>query len=324
MSSNLRKVLLVGTGYMGVEHCKVLLSLGIKPVVVGRSRDNCLKFYEKTGIDAFDGGISKYLEKNDCSGFTAIIAVSIDSLAETAILLLNKDVKSILLEKPGAMSKEELKKIQYLAEKKSANVFIAYNRRFYASTLAAQNIIKEDGGVKSFIFEFTEWRSDIESLKHSKEIKDIWLLANSSHVIDLAFFLGGYPKKMSSYIAGELPWHKRGAIYSGAGISDMGALFSYHANWDAPGRWSIEILTNKRRLIFRPMEKLQIQELNSVTIDYYDLDDEIDKKYKPGLYYQLDAFLNFKVSNLLNLNTYLEHFDIYEKISGYTVNENEK
>ena len=47
--------------------------------------------------------------------------------------------------------------------------------------------------------------------------------------------------------------------FSGAGISISGALFSYQANWQSAGRWSVEILTKKNRLILCPLEELKVQ-----------------------------------------------------------------
>lgn len=317
MSNYMNDVLIVGTGYMGTEYCKVLCAQGITPFVVGRSAEGCSSFTEKTGVDASIGGIASHIEKTGSVPKTAIVAVGIDSLAETANLLLDNGVKRMLLEKPGGMSRREIEEIARNALDRDASVYLAYNRRFYAATRTAMKMIEEDGGVSSFNFEFTEWSDNIVKLKHPDKVKDIWLLANSSHVIDLAFFLGGYPKEMSSYVSGSLPWHKNGSVYSGAGISESGALFSYQANWGAPGRWGVEILTLKRRLIFRPMEKLQVQNQNSVKIDLVELDDKLDVDYKPGLYSQVEAFLKgFADSGLLDVQTYMEHFEIYEKISG--------
>lgn len=60
---------------------------------------------------------------------------------------------------------------------------------------------------------------------------------------------------MSSCIKGQLTWHKDGCIYTGAGIATSGALFSYQANWAAPGRWSVEIITDKH-IIFQTNGKV--------------------------------------------------------------------
>ncbi len=57
-----------------------------------------------------------------------------------------------------------------------------------------QNYIAEDGGALSINFDFTEWSHKIKYLKNSGLAKRRWLVANSSHVIDLAFHLGGKPK----------------------------------------------------------------------------------------------------------------------------------
>ena len=43
---------------------------------------------------------------------------------------------------------------------------VGFNRRFYSSVLKAKDIIHEDGGVKSFFFEFTEWSHVIAGLKN--------------------------------------------------------------------------------------------------------------------------------------------------------------
>ena len=75
------------------------------------------------------------------------------------------------------------------------------------------------------------------------------------------------------------------------------ALFSYHANWEAPGRWSVEILTPKHRLYFKPMETLQIQEIGSVAVNPVQIDDTLDKEFKPGLYLQVKSFLDGKQKN---------------------------
>ena len=45
-------------------------------------------------------------------------------------------------------------------------------------------------------------------------------------------------------------------VIAGAGVTERNIMFSYHADWQALGRWSVEVLTYKRRFIFRPMKQL--------------------------------------------------------------------
>ncbi len=147
-------------------------------------------------------------------------------------------------------------------------------------------------------------------------VKEQWLLHNSTHVMDLAFYLGGRPKEISCYTAGSLNWHPSGSIYSGAGITENGALFSYQANWESPGRWGVEVLTKKHRLILRPLERLHIQNIGSVAVEEVSLEDELDKKFKPGLYLQVQAFVEGKTSNLPDIQGQSINLHYYQMIGG--------
>ena len=74
-----------------------------------------------------------------------------------------------------------------------------------------------------------------------------WFLQNSSHVIDLAFFIGGHPTDLKSFVSAGASWHPSGTVFSGAGVTSSNALFSYNANWDSAGRWWVEFLTKENR-----------------------------------------------------------------------------
>ena len=93
----------------------------------------------------------------------------------------------------------------------------------------------------------------------------------------------------------------------GAGETENGTLFSYCANWNAPGRWAIEFMTRNHRLYLKPMESLQIQNLNSVAIDSLDIEDELDKMYKPGFYLQTKAFIDDDVCRFCTLDEQVDH-----------------
>lgn len=316
MSDNI-DVLVVGAGLMAKEYCKVLQAQNKKPLVIGRSESRVAEFEQETGVAAVSGGIEKVFPDLSVIPDYAIVAVDARSLSEVTKYLLSNGVKNILLEKPGGLTRKELEEVRDMSAEKNANVYIAYNRRYYASTQRALEIIEEDGGVSSFNFEFTEWSHVVEKTSHPQEIKEKWLLCNSTHVLDLAFFLGGFPKEISTYVSGTLDWHSKGSVYAGGGVSQKDALFSYQANWAAPGRWAVEVLTNKHRLYFKPMETLQIQELGSVAVNPVEIDDLLDKEYKPGLYRQVQSFLeNINDGKKITIEEQLGHLQFYEKIAG--------
>jgi hypothetical protein len=137
-------------------------------------------------------------------------------------------------------------------------------------------------------------------------------------VIDTAFYLGGKPKELAAFYKGGMDWHPASSVYCGAGISESNALLSYQANWEAPGRWVIEICTKIHRLIFKPMETLQIQNIGSIAVAPVSVDDHLDKEFKPGIYLQTKAFIEGDYSRFCTIQEQKEMIEnFYNKMSGY-------
>jgi predicted dehydrogenase len=314
------KVWLIGSGGMARDYFKVLRELGENITVIGRGESSALSFEEATGFSVERGGLDFYLK--ECSPElpdAAIVAVGIEMLATTVSTLLKLGVKKVLVEKPAGLYAKEIVDLENLTVSCGAEVYVAYNRRFYSSVRNGRKIISEDGGVQSFNFEFTEWGHEIENLTKAEGVKSQWVLGNSSHVIDLAFYLGGNPEELYACKAGGLSWHPAAAVFAGAGRTDSGALFSYQANWGAPGRWGLEICTRNYRLVYRPMENLQIIRKGSVAIEpCHSADEEIDKQFKPGLFLQTKYFLEAEgVSELCSISEHTAMLPTYTKIAGY-------
>lgn len=315
MSDNLnKKVLLIGTTQMSLDYLKVLKALNCETTVVGRGQKNADAFEKESGIKPHVGGVDVFLQNSSAENFdAAIVAVGVEKLAEVTKALVNKGFKNILLEKPGALHKQEIQDLANFISSTKANVLLAYNRRFYASVLEAEKIIEKDGGVKSFNFEFTEWAHVIDKTNNIDIVKANWFYANSTHPVDLAFYLGGKPVQLKSFSAGKLSWHDK-AVFAGAGITDKGALFSYGANWAAPGRWVVEILTDNFRLYFKPMEDLQIQNKGSVAVNKVEFDNKLDVDFKPGLYLETKAFLSNDFSRFPTIAEQAELANFYDEM----------
>jgi predicted dehydrogenase len=311
MSDNLNdeKIWLIGAGYMAREFAKVLINLNLKLLVIGRGESSAEYFKSLIGQEVTLGGVSEWLKTLPTVPEFAIVATPVDQLASNTSALIDYGVKNILVEKPAGLTYKEVKELEEKAGAAKCRLYVGYNRRFYAGVIAGNKMVIEDNGVKSFNFEFTEWSHKIEVLDKPSSVFENWFLTNSTHVIDLAFFMGGRPAKLSSFTHGELSWYKKAAQFSGAGITEAGATFSYSANWAAPGRWGVEVLTKNRRLIYRPLEKLQVQTIGSVKIEEAsNIDYSLDEEFKPGIHRQTVAFLNendSQRSSLVNINEHL-------------------
>lgn len=306
------EVLLIGVGPVGIEYANILKALGHTVRAHGRSEAGCASFLAATGVAACAGGDAA-LACLPSLPDTAIVAVSEAQLGVVVDQLVERGVQRILVEKPGGASFSEIASLADKATRRGCDIRVGYNRRFHASTLKAQEIIAADGGVRTFHFEFTEWSHRIEPLQKEPGVKEEWFLHNSSHVVDLAFHLGGWPTTLHALTAGELSWHRH-ARHVGSGATESGALFSYFADWQGPGRWSVEIITSAHRLIFRPLEKLLIQAIGSVAQEPVQIDDSLDLAYKPGFYRQTEAFFAAP-ETLLSIQQQAAHLATYQSIN---------
>lgn len=286
------KVLLIGTGPMATAYGKALNALGVSWTAVGRGAQSAARFAPATGRQPVLGGLAAYLNSNDVASDAVIIALPICDLAAAATLLIEAGTRRILIEKPAGLTASEIEEVARSAIRARADVFVAYNRRFYASVSAARSLIAEDGGVTSFHMEFTELEDCILKSVIDPVLLNNWFLANSSHVVDLAFFLGGEPAEASGLAAGALGWHPPGAAFVGHGRTKAGAVFSWHADWSSAGRWGLDLRTSRRRLILQPLESLALQDKGSFAVSPYPIADELDRQFKPGLYRQIEAFLS--------------------------------
>jgi len=302
----MKTILLIGTGPMAIEYTKVLLAMNKEFVVVGRGSKSASLFEYQTGITPVLGGLDLYLQENKLNKNTqAIIATGTETLMSIIHQLLKSGVEKILVEKPAAISIDELLENEQFLKPYENSIFIAYNRRFYASVIEAQKLIIEDGGLESMHFEFTEWAHTIEPLKKAEGVKKNWFFANSTHVVDLAFFIAGTPKILNSFSkSGKLDWHDK-TNFVGAGETEKGVLFSYISNWESAGRWGIELLTQHRRIYLKPMENLHVQQKGSVQVVEHEIDFSLDQNFKPGLYKQVEAFVFGNEDRLLKMKDHI-------------------
>jgi predicted dehydrogenase len=280
-------VALIGCGPMARAHAKVLQAMNVPFAVYGRGAESAKQFAAETGVEPRVGGVEAALTGVPAR---AIVAVDVPGLEETARALIRRGVREILVEKPAAMTPAGARVLAAEATRARARVFVAYNRRFYASVWRAREIVAADGGATSCRFEFTERAAYIAGAAIAPEIKRHWFFANSTHVLDLAFFLAGAPVSLAGETSGALDWHPAGAVFAGAGRTAAG-LFSYHADWTGPGRWGVEIVTRNHRLFLQPLEELRLQRAGSMTVEPVALGDDLDARFKPGLHRQLAAFL---------------------------------
>ena len=313
-----KSVVVIGSGFMANQYCSALSKMGISDVeLIGRSQKPleliCKKFNFKSIHQNYADAIKSLPEKD-----LVIITIPIPDLIPAAKLALKYGQKNILIEKPGSLYASQLQNLDGL--KKSQKIFVAYNRLFYPSLEKLFQLVKKDGGINSCNFTFTEWVDKIDFKKYHPSVYSRWGIANSLHVISMAFRLIGMPKKITCIRSGNLSWHKSGSVFVGSGISKKGIPFSYNADWSSSGRWGIEVTTKKNAYRLVPLEQLCRCPRNSTTW----IPVKFEKKYpkiKEGISEQILAMLTKNgenSSNLVSLKEASTFNHVAEKIFGYS------
>lgn len=307
------EILLVGAGKMAIEYAKAFSLLDIKPIVMGRGPASAAEFSKQTGITPSVGSLEDQFAALGRVPLTACVTVNAQYLAAVTTQLVKLGVKRLLVEKPAALDTDEMGTLVKAVEAAGAKVFLGYNRRFMSSVLRAKEMVKEDGGILSVKFDFSEPARRIAQLNKPQRELDTWFYGNSSHVVDLAFHFFGEPVIISGEVSGGVSWHPAAGVFSGHGRNADGALLGWHANWMAPGRWGLEVMTLERRLILQPLEKLRVQSQAGFDEISVDLDDADDKACKPGLLKQIRAFLFGEAGSLLpELRDHARYMEFYE------------
>ena len=309
----MNKIWLIGLGKMSYEYAKVLSSLKLNFDTIARSKNKISKKYHK---NIYYNGLRDFLKKQNKPAEYAIIAVSVEELFNVSKILIQFGVKNILLEKPGSLTIKNLNLLLSKSKNYKTSIYIAYNRRYYQSIEQIKSLYLKNNNILSVDFNFTEIKNRFLN-KFPDEVLDNWLIVNSSHVLDLVFYLIGIPKKINCFTYVPNYYKKKPSIFIGNGLSKKNIPFSYHSNWSSPGNWSISIMTNEYRIVLNPIEEIKIQKIGKFKIEDVNINKSIDKKFKPGLYNMVDDFIfKTKKSKLPTLKEHIINFKYFKKIAN--------
>lgn len=247
----------IGYGNMGREYVKALQWLGVSQITVcSRSPGRLEELKNVKSMRLVSGGYQQ-LDARSKEEEIAIIAVPISELIPAALFLKELGFRKFLIEKPLSLYSKELEVFLEKFETRGMEVFCAYNRAAYPSLLEAEDLCRKEGGITSCTYTFTEMIRDNWTELFSAEELSRWGIANSLHVMSMAHRLIGLPKEWKAYQGGNaVAWHPAGSFFVGAGFSEKGIPFSYHADWTSKGRWSVEVHTGVSSYRFCPLEKL--------------------------------------------------------------------
>lgn len=299
------KTLLVGFGNISKYYVSYFIQNKIYFSVLSRSKkeiDNGARpYFQNFFTDVKDISLSDYSH--------VIIASPIETLFQYSQFFLQNTSAKILCEKPGFLNED----IAKFRELEKGRLFYGFNRRFYNNIeLVKQEIAQSKVLGLTVNATIDERIQVVEKSSKSDEVKRLWLMANTSHIIDLVLFLADYDLDVSLFdifIGGKdrLQWHKTASIFNAA-YCKGDTIFNFSGFWNGTGGWSLTVKVGTERFVFENLETLH--KSDGATMVETDL-------IKPGFTGMLNSFYSDNNKDLCTLGELMKLKSLIFRMGGY-------
>jgi predicted dehydrogenase len=278
----------IGCGETANFHAEALLSLGVNIQSVfaySKNSNNIKNFAKKFNIS------NKYYDIEDMLNSEKLDALWIVVPWNMNYKILKRVRKyniPIFIEKPIACSNKEIAELNKIYENFQHHFQVGYNRRFYNFIPMLKEQLKNED-IKSIIIEAPESSSE------DSTFNDNMVHANSSHLIDLIYYLFNSLRLEKTFIKDDKNYT---AVLSLKG--DIPVHFI--SSWNIHSNFSIKINAKNRIFHLKPIEKLTIynsMEVKSLSpgnnirsyVPCIESEHFCDDKFKPGFLNQAKYFI---------------------------------
>ena len=282
------RVAVIGAGNIAEKHLEVLQAFSDVELaaISSRGHPRIDALAERFGIREKFNDYRKMLDT--VSADAVFVLVSALQIVPVAAECLQRGIPT-LLEKPPGLSAKETEGLAQIAHETNCLNLVALNRRFYSVMQRAREEIMSTGPLVSVLVEGPERLGEVKAVGiHPPEIIAGLLFANSIHCIDLLRYFGGDVEHIA---AAASQWDEEQKNSFGALIKfQNGATGHYIAHWMSPASWAVTLYGMGRRVSLNPLERATLMDVDRseklLPVD------EVDVKFKPGLYGQNRFFLD--------------------------------
>jgi len=277
-------VAIVGAGYMAKEHIRAFKDNPEANIcaIISQTRSKAEELASEFQIAEVHDSIATMYDRTRAD----LVVVTVPELATNSVCkTCFKFPWTILVEKPVGYDLADAEEIEAQARTEGARVFVGLNRRHYSSTIAVQQDLAMNDGMRFIYLQDQEDQNRALQAGQPKKVVENWMFANSIHIIDyLSMFGRGNVKKINRII----PWNPNNPWVVLAHITfDSGDFGIYEGIWNSPGPWSASIQIKHKRWELRPLEKASFQIAGSRQMESIELH-AWDREFKPGLRLQAD------------------------------------
>ena len=305
------KIAVIGAGYMAREHIKALKALDeTMPIgIMGRTKTNVDSIADEFDIPIRAASIKELYDRTKAEA----LIIAVNELASPEII--GEALKYpwiMLVEKPVSLDIDLSYKLEQERVTLNRQVYVAMNRRHYASTLKTAFLLQDDKNQR--IIEVHDQENIIAAANSGvpSEVISSWMVANSIHLVDyFNIFCRG--RLVNLRVNSELD--TKSPFFTSSFLEyDSGDIGIYTALWNAPGPWSVKITTRHQMLEMRPLEELEQQVFPQKRKHIVELP-EHHKTYKAGLLTQASALILAVQGERHSLPTLKDYIDTHALVN---------
>lgn len=283
------KVALIGSGRVSWDHLDVLNHFSnVDLVSIANRGKSDLKLIKETyGISKSFNDWEKMLAEVrpdlvfNLAGHYAIHPIS-------SYLLKNKI--PCFIEKPPGMNLKETTDLLNLAKESNCMHKIGFNRRCYSTLQKGISLIEEMGKLRAIHVDIPEnLEKQIEKNRFSQEVLDSWVIANSSHYLDLLIHLGGIISTNHTFFGDSNKNTQKS--YMGVVRFKNGCIGNYSGVWDTNEELKFKLYGEKVVIEFFDLLSHAVAKYQDGTVREITFD-EVDLLFKPGFYMQSKALID--------------------------------
>jgi UDP-N-acetylglucosamine 3-dehydrogenase len=293
------KILIVGCGYMGELHLRILKNKKLADVAIyDKNKERLEEISQKYDIKEKYLDLNKALN-NNVSG--AIVCTPNNFHSENAIQIMDHGI-SVMVEKPISNSVTDAEKMIKIADKKKLFIFVGYTLRFVKPYIKIKNMIHEGklGNIFSLKGVVSSRRALTDAVSNCREQEESGggIVLDFSHEIDYArWFVGTKVKEV--YCKGSKIVHKNWNVEDTADIIltfDNNVTSSIHMDYLQPFFYrSLEVYGTRGTILWRDFENIKFYSEDDNK--WFDIEVEkmdFDEVYYQELKHYIDCLLNNK------------------------------
>lgn len=274
----------MGAGYTAREHVRAFADIPgvVLAGIFSRTRQRAEQLALDSGILVVCNSVTELYEKTNAE--LVVIAVP-----ELSMNIVSQECFKfpwvILMEKPAGYDVADAEAIYQSAQARGSRVFVALNRRCYASTMGVLEDLDNLEGPRFIKVQDQQDQTQALTAGQPLIVVKNWMYANSIHLIDY-FRLFGRGRVIR--VQPIVPWHldTPGVVISQIQF-ESGDLGVYEGIWNGPGPWAVTVTVPSKRWELRPLEQAAFQKRGERRVEIVE-GHPWDKIFKPGFRMQAE------------------------------------